>query len=97
MATDASDVGRPPSSEPLGDEQQLDTGDMSEFKSDREQSEDESPTKSQEGNETAAKKNAKDPSRPRRKKARRACFACQRAHLTCGKWAVGISRIGHGD
>ncbi|KAF2670379.1 hypothetical protein BT63DRAFT_454569 [Microthyrium microscopicum] len=30
------------------------------------------------------KSNAKDPSRPRRKKARRACFACQRAHLTCG-------------
>lgn len=29
--------------------------------------------------------NAKDPSRPRRKKARRACYACQRAHLTCGK------------
>jgi hypothetical protein len=28
--------------------------------------------------------NAKDPLRPRRKKARRACFACQRAHLTCG-------------
>lgn len=27
----------------------------------------------------------KDPSRPRRKKARRACHACQRAHLTCGK------------
>jgi hypothetical protein len=27
---------------------------------------------------------AKDPNRPRRKKARRACFACQRAHLTCG-------------
>lgn len=26
----------------------------------------------------------KDPLRPRRKKARRACFACQRAHLTCG-------------
>lgn len=32
-----------------------------------------------------AKPNAKDPLRPRRKKARRACFACQRAHLTCGK------------
>lgn len=30
--------------------------------------------------------NAKDPLRPRRKKARRACFACQRAHLTCGKY-----------
>lgn len=29
--------------------------------------------------------NAKDPSRPRRKKARRACYACQRAHLTCGE------------
>ncbi|KAK2782431.1 Transcriptional regulator of nonfermentable carbon utilization [Emmonsiellopsis sp. PD_33] len=28
--------------------------------------------------------NAKDPLRPRRKKAKRACFACQRAHLTCG-------------
>jgi hypothetical protein len=28
---------------------------------------------------------AKDPTRPRRKKARRACFACQRAHLTCGE------------
>ncbi|KAL6709816.1 Transcriptional regulator of nonfermentable carbon utilization [Coniothyrium glycines] len=30
------------------------------------------------------KPNSKDPLRPRRKKARRACFACQRAHLTCG-------------
>jgi hypothetical protein len=38
-------------------------------------------------NKTAnAKANAKDPLRPRRKKARRACFACQRAHLTCGKF-----------
>lgn len=32
---------------------------------------------------TAASK-SKDPSRPKRKKARRACAACQRAHLTCG-------------
>jgi hypothetical protein len=32
--------------------------------------------------------NAKDPLRPRRKKARRACFACQRAHLTCGEYCV---------
>ena len=31
-----------------------------------------------------SKPNSKDPYRPRRKKARRACFACQRAHLTCG-------------
>lgn len=29
----------------------------------------------------------KDPLRPRRKKARRACFACQRAHLTCGTFS----------
>lgn len=29
------------------------------------------------------KSNAKDPMRPRRKKAKRACYACQRAHLTC--------------
>ncbi|KAH0111843.1 hypothetical protein KCU66_g12122, partial [Aureobasidium melanogenum] len=36
-------------------------------------------------NDSATKRaNAKDPSRPRRKKARRACYACQRAHLTCG-------------
>lgn len=32
--------------------------------------------------------NIKDQSRPRRKKARRACFACQRAHLTCGTLLV---------
>ncbi|ETI19260.1 hypothetical protein G647_09092 [Cladophialophora carrionii CBS 160.54] len=38
-------------------------------------------TKQQNG---AKSTNPKDPSRPRRKKARRACFACQRAHLTCG-------------
>ncbi len=31
---------------------------------------------------------AKDPNRPRRKKARRACFACQRAHLTCGELSL---------
>ncbi|KAL2349917.1 hypothetical protein BJ546DRAFT_862976 [Cryomyces antarcticus] len=31
---------------------------------------------------TASK--VKDPTRPKRKKAKRACFACQRAHLTCG-------------
>lgn len=43
-------------------------------------------TKKQNGAST----NSKDPSRPRRKKARRACFACQRAHLTCGEWDVTI-------
>ncbi|KAK4077094.1 uncharacterized protein Triagg1_4061 [Trichoderma aggressivum f. europaeum] len=34
--------------------------------------------------EDKKKYDPKDPLRPRRKKARRACFACQRAHLTCG-------------
>lgn len=32
----------------------------------------------------------KDPLRPRRKKARRACFACQRAHLTCGTFVSSM-------
>lgn len=39
-------------------------------------------------NGQAKKPNAKDPLRPRRKKARRACYACQRAHLTCGRCSV---------
>ena len=34
--------------------------------------------------------NAKDPLRPRRKKAKRACFACQRAHLTCGMYILSF-------
>src|SRR6266536_1912170 len=34
------------------------------------------------------KLDTKDPLRPRRKKARRACFACQRAHLTCGMFVL---------
>lgn len=38
------------------------------------------------GNGKPDASNAKDPNRPRRKKARRACFACQRAHLTCGMY-----------
>jgi len=36
---------------------------------------------------TKPKLDPKDPLRPRRKEARRACFACQRAHLTCGMFA----------
>lgn len=41
-------------------------------------------TKGGNPNGKSASTNPKDPNRPRRKKARRACFACQRAHLTCG-------------
>ena len=40
---------------------------------------------------TKPKLDPKDPLRPRRKKARRACFACQRAHLTCGMFVY----LGH--
>ncbi|RPA81202.1 hypothetical protein BJ508DRAFT_115407 [Ascobolus immersus RN42] len=51
---------------------------------------------------STAAKNDKD--RPRRRKARRACFACQRAHLTCGTSPLFVSvdlsgtigPIGHG-
>lgn len=89
MTPDTSNADASPSPEPSGDLQFADTTtDMSEIKSPRGDSEDKSPAKSQDDNETPAKKNAKDPSRPRRKKARRACFACQRAHLTCGMCAL---------
>jgi hypothetical protein len=53
------------------------------LKDDDEKMTDQSPTES--SAEVKKKYDPKDPLRPRRKKARRACFACQRAHLTCGK------------
>jgi hypothetical protein len=37
--------------------------------------------------------NPKDHSRPKRKKARRACYACQRAHLTCGRCKSAVKNI----
>jgi len=40
--------------------------------------------------EVKKKYDPKDPLRPRRKKARRACFACQRAHLTCGELPISL-------
>ena len=84
MAPDANDADPSPSPEPSV-EPQGDFGDMTEFIVDEENSEEKSPSIPKDGSESQAKKNAKDPSRPRRKKARRACYACQRAHLTCGK------------
>lgn len=42
---------------------------------------------------TKPKLDPKDPLRPRRKKARRACFACQRAHLTCGMFAFLQTKV----
>ena len=80
MSTDSEDGS--PSPEPGNDQ---DSGIMAEDKLDRASTEEKSPSQGgNDGNKAPSKSNAKDPSRPRRKKARRACFACQRAHLTCG-------------
>lgn len=80
MPPDANDHGSPFSE---AEEQEDESGIMAEEKNDRASTEEHSPTHASNG-KLNAKPNAKDPSRPRRKKARRACFACQRAHLTCG-------------
>lgn len=82
MSPDAEDGS--PSPDP-GCEQE--SGVMAEDNLERASTDEKSPSNSANGNGTTqtAKSNAKDPSRPRRKKARRACFACQRAHLTCGE------------
>jgi hypothetical protein len=60
-------------------------GNMAETKLERASSEEKTPSDGGNDNVKPSKSNSKDASRPRRKKARRACFACQRAHLTCGK------------
>jgi hypothetical protein len=76
-AEDAEDAS--PSPEYSGD---LDGSDMAVDQKNESQTEDGSPSQKN----GASKSNSKDPLRPRRKKARRACFACQRAHLTCGEF-----------
>ena len=68
------DLSRSASPDESGGEQ--DDGDMAEHPDRREDG------AGQNGSKSTS--NTKDPLRPRRKKARRACFACQRAHLTCG-------------
>ena len=80
MTSDAENdvVSRSHSPEDSGDQESGDMAERSEY-----------PGKSDAPASTTnvkPKANAKDPLRPRRKKARRACFACQRAHLTCGKY-----------
>ncbi|KAK5006472.1 Transcriptional regulator of nonfermentable carbon utilization, partial [Cryomyces antarcticus] len=57
---------------------------MSERQEQRAAGDEKSPIDASNGNGQKSSSNAKDPLRPRRKKARRACLACQRAHLTCG-------------
>ncbi|SMR50533.1 unnamed protein product [Zymoseptoria tritici ST99CH_1A5] len=78
MAPDAEDAS--PSPEPGADH---DSSMMADEKTEH-SSEEKSPTQTGSSTTQSAKSNAKDPSRSKRKKARRACFACQRAHLTCG-------------
>lgn len=73
---DAEDAS--PSPEYSGDQE---GSDMAEQKEPRTSSD---ASQAQVNNGAKPVSNAKDPLRPRRKKARRACFACQRAHLTCG-------------
>ncbi|KAF2269605.1 hypothetical protein CC78DRAFT_235961 [Lojkania enalia] len=75
---DAEDAS--PSPDYSGD---LDGSDMAVDQQDDKQTSDASPTQTA-SNGQRSSSNSKDPLRPRRKKARRACFACQRAHLTCG-------------
>lgn len=83
MSPDVEDVSSP---EP-GAEQD-DAGTMAD-EDNKAAADEKSPThKTNASSQPASKSNAKDPSRPRRKKARRACFACQRAHLTCGEFDV---------
>jgi len=79
MTPDADDVS--PSPDYSGDQ---DLDDMAEIKELNNES-DSSP-RAGTAQPKPASSNAKDPLRPRRKKARRACFACQRAHLTCGEY-----------
>ncbi|OCL05595.1 hypothetical protein AOQ84DRAFT_94790 [Glonium stellatum] len=74
---DAEDAS--PSPDYSGDQ---DGNDMAEQKDQRASSDASPAQQSSNGQKPAS--NAKDPLRPRRKKARRACYACQRAHLTCG-------------
>ncbi|KAJ9640354.1 Transcriptional regulator of nonfermentable carbon utilization [Coniosporium tulheliwenetii] len=80
MSTSDAAEDASPSPEYSGD---LEGVDMAEQKEPRAENEESSPAQASNG-EKPKSSNAKDPLRPRRKKARRACFACQRAHLTCG-------------
>lgn len=64
-----------------GDQETGDMGEQSEFSA-------KTDAAPQASNGQPKSTNLKDPMRPRRKKARRACYACQRAHLTCGLYPL---------
>lgn len=84
MTASVRDASPSPSADQSGGDQ--DSGDMAEHAGgsrSKDQSTVDGDENAQSGQKSSSN-NAKDPLRPRRKKARRACFACQRAHLTCG-------------
>ncbi|MCJ1402338.1 Transcriptional regulator of nonfermentable carbon utilization [Xylographa trunciseda] len=81
MTSDTDNDGASRSQSPAEDSADQDDGHMAEHPESTGRAAGQS--KSSNGQSKSAS-NAKDPLRPRRKKARRACFACQRAHLTCG-------------
>lgn len=79
MASDSENETHSPTHSADESESDSDNGELTE---DHEMESKTSDSKSGTGQKKPNK--GKDPSRPRRKKARRACYACQRAHLTCG-------------
>lgn len=81
MAQHAADAAATSSPEPSAD---LVSSIVADSNMDHSQSQEDNSPPTTKDSDANAKRNAKDPSRPRRKKARRACHACQRAHLTCG-------------
>jgi hypothetical protein len=78
-----------PSPEHSGDEDENEMADENMMKIE----DDSSPSTANGNGLTKPASNAKDPQRPRRKKARRACLACQRAHLTCGKCSTDVDEM----
>lgn len=84
MTSDAEDGSRSPSPDPDESGGEHESGDMAEHP-------EHGDGRAENGQKPAS--NVKDPLRPRRKKARRACFACQRAHLTCGRQGSNAALI----
>jgi hypothetical protein len=94
MSSDAEDEPASPERDDLSPDQDGDIQDTAdETMADSEQSK---AGANASGNETPngqAKAAQKDIQKPRRKKARRACHACQRAHLTCGMYVLQYRSI----
>ena len=77
MSSDSEDGSAPSEAE-----SDLELDDMAQDKAEHASTDEKSP------NQGKKDAKAKDPNRSKRKKARRACHACQRAHLTCGTFVL---------